>query len=141
MSWVSVVTPCPLVGRRQGALYQHAGEVALKFFAGMNAAARLDFPLNEFRGVCDPRRVDRAADERFARLRGEDRPFPGIAERDARLRAPSVRVEAHGAGTAHHGEVPPPPAPFFRPASSVSGLMSMSIAGWVSRKFIVGTRL
>src|ERR1700689_2770817 len=105
MSWVSVVTPCPLVGLRQGALYQHAGEVALEFFAGMNAAARLDFSLDEFRGVCDPRRVDRAADERFARLRGEDRPIPGITERDARLRAASVRVEAYRAGNAHHGEV------------------------------------
>src|ERR1700734_1469622 len=79
--------------------------MALEFLAGMNAAARLDFPLDEFRGIRDPRGVDRAADERFACLPGEDWSIPGITERDARLRTSSLRIEAHGASNAHHGEV------------------------------------
>ena len=76
MSWSSVSMPRPLVGRRQGPLGQHAGDMALIIGRGMNAAARIDGQLHEVAAsairsgsICRPARTRLLPRRRPARRR------------------------------------------------------------------------
>ena len=68
--------------------------MTLKFFAGMDAAARIDRALHQRRRLGDFRRADMFAEQRSARLFGKDRSIAGVAQADARLNAGPRLVNA-----------------------------------------------
>ena len=96
MSWLSVLMPRPLVRRRQRACGQHAGEMALKFLAGMDAAARIDGALHQrgrFRDFRQRRSVRRPA--RRLPPRAKTGPSPALQRpmrASAHLPSPSRRT-------------------------------------------------
>src|SRR5208282_6522336 len=105
ISWVSVATPRPFVGRVERACGQHAREVTLKFLAGMDAAARIDRALHQRRRRLDLLCADLPAGERLACFRRKYRPVAGIAETDPRLGTAARFVDAHRAGHADEGKI------------------------------------
>src|SRR6202035_289205 len=103
MSWISEATLRSLVRLGERARRQYAGEMPLEFFAGVDAAARIDGALNQFGCFIDLRRADRPADERGASVLGQDRFVAGVAKADPRFGASSIVVDAHRAGHADEG--------------------------------------
>src|SRR5208282_4343134 len=87
---------------------QHAGEMALKFLAAMDAAARIDGALHQRSRLRDFRNADVFADQGGARLLGKDRPVTGVAKADARFGAFSFTSDAQGARNTDDGEIAAP---------------------------------
>src|SRR6202045_2582546 len=107
-SWLSELTLCPLVGLDQGTLGQHAREMSLEFFAGVDAAARVDGPLNQLSRLIDLRRADRPAGKRLAGVAGQDRFVASIAQTDPRFGTSPIGVNSHRAGHADEREIAAP---------------------------------
>src|SRR5580658_3357509 len=107
-SCVSEATLRSRVRLGERALGQHAGEMPLKFLAGVDAAARIDGALNQFASFIDLRRADRPADERGASFFGQDRLVACVAKPDPSFGASSIVVDAYRAGHADQGEIAAP---------------------------------
>src|ERR1700688_1626277 len=105
ISCMSEATLRSLVRLGERALRQYTSEMPLEFFAGVDAAARIDGPLNQSTRLIDLRRADWPAGKRLAGVFGPDRFVVRNAQADPRFGTSPIVINSHGAGHADEREI------------------------------------